>query len=420
MPVLTARSSLRPLQGTVRSGVLTRVLDLHGGRMLLWLIGSLKKQRNPVDPPATIGICAFGAIGDALLSSGIAADLRQHYPAARIVMILSQSNRGLSCMLADCGEFMVLPMYSPKRAVKMMRREKFDLLIDANQWLRISALYCALAGAKCTVGFRTAGQFRHYAFDRVAEHERSRHEMDNFRALLAAVGLMGGATPRLTISPKDQVTVRGMVTPPYVVFHPWAGGGRAALKEWPKENWIAVARELIAQGYTIVVSGAPADGLNTNILLGAAERAGVSITRMAGKLTLGQTACLLQTAALVISVNTGVMHMAAALGSPLVALHGPTNPKRWGPLSENCVSLVPTDVPSGVATCYLNLGFEFPFDATVCMSFISVETVLAAAAAVLEKDQKAKLRPQAPDHTNESPVERATAPEQVYSEVVGK
>ena len=87
---------------------------------------------------------------------------------------------------------------------------------------------------------------------------------------------------------------------------------------------------------------------------------------------------MLARARAVVSVNTGVMHLAAAAGAPTIALNGPTSATRWGPVGANVVS-----VDSELPGCgYLNLGFEYDGQRTDCMLGISVDRV---AAAVLER-----------------------------------
>ena len=82
-----------------------------------------------------------------------------------------------------------------------------------------------------------------------------------------------------------------------------------------------------------------------------------------------------------VAVNTGTMHLAALLGKPLVALHGPTNPDRWGPIypgarnEQNTLILGPGFNEGGA---YLNLGFEYPENPTYLMDQISVEAVVDA------------------------------------------
>jgi heptosyltransferase III len=372
---VTSNSSAR--RGTIRSGSASRALDFHGGRAALRLLGMLRPLRPGVMParPAEIGICVFGAIGDALLSSTLIEDIKLAYPDARVWMIVSPTNAAIIPLLPSCDGTIVLPIRSPFQAVALLRRRCFDLLIDANQWLRFSALYAALSGARFTVGFRTAGQCRHYAYDRTVDHCATEHEVTNYRALLSSIGIPSSAQPSIRIPPD---TAAPLIRPPYVVIHPWAGGSNAARKEWPEENWVRLGQALKQRGLAVVLTGAPGDCAKADALIRAARLSGIDLISVCGHVHLAGTAKVLKDAEVVVSVNTGVMHIAAALGVKLVALHGPTNPIRWGPLSAIAVNLVPDPVPPSVPTCYLNLGFEFPRDAPDCMRFIQLERVLKA------------------------------------------
>lgn len=98
---------------------------------------------------------------------------------------------------------------------------------------------------------------------------------------------------------------------------------------------------------------------------------------MAGRLSLTDLAALLAGAAATVSVNTGIMHLAALAGCPTVGLHGPTNPLRWGPLGPYTRALLPVPAP-GSRSAYLNLGFEYPPDADDCLRRLHPDTVVTA------------------------------------------
>jgi ADP-heptose:LPS heptosyltransferase len=105
------------------------------------------------------------------------------------------------------------------------------------------------------------------------------------------------------------------------------------------------------------------------------------LTSLAGKVDLVTTAAYLQKSAGVVSVNTGTMHLAALLGVPLVALHGPTDPDRWGPIYPGSTSeLTPIILGPGrnEGGAYLNLGFEYPKNPAYLMNQISVHDVVEA------------------------------------------
>jgi len=81
-----------------------------------------------------------------------------------------------------------------------------------------------------------------------------------------------------------------------------------------------------------------------------------------------------------VSVNTGIMHMAACCDAPVVGLHGPTNPLRWGPLTARAHN----HAPQGMGCGYLNLGFEYPALPPDCMGAIAPEDVIASTLRALE------------------------------------
>jgi ADP-heptose:LPS heptosyltransferase len=81
------------------------------------------------------------------------------------------------------------------------------------------------------------------------------------------------------------------------------------------------------------------------------------------------------------------MHLASLLDVPLVALHGPTSRRRWGPLGERAVALAPAAGVGVTNDCeFLNLGFEYPKQPIDCMRRIGVDEVFAACRRLLQND----------------------------------
>jgi lipopolysaccharide heptosyltransferase II len=370
-----------------RGAKLPRVFDRYIGIPIVFLRGLIRSRRRLPEGIRHIGLISLGTIGDGLLVSALAADIKRRFPQARVTMVISDANRAITPLLPDVDDFVVLTLSRPLSAIRALRSEKFDLLIDFLQWPRISALYASLAGARFTTGFRTPGQHRHFAYDQVVDHSRSRHELDNFQTLVKGLGVEAGGKPRLAVDPDDIAALRASLREPYVVFHPWASGFKGFLREWPAERYIELAKALTKDGYRVVVTGGPSDAEKTDALVRAAREAGVEIESMAGRLGLTKTAALLAGSRLVVAVSTGILHLAAALDLPLVALYGPTNPQRWGPLSSKAIVVAPEGVESG----YLHLGFEYPDNPVDCMRFISVERVLEAVRLALHSSEERSL-----------------------------
>lgn len=107
---------------------------------------------------------------------------------------------------------------------------------------------------------------------------------------------------------------RRLDTAPLAVLAP---GAAHSTKRWPAERWVGLARRLRDRGYVLAVAGGPDDRAAAAALAPLAERA-------AGEFTLQETGALLARARVLVSGDTGVMHMATGVGTPVVALFGPT------------------------------------------------------------------------------------------------
>lgn len=369
-----------------RGNKVLRLLDRGLGIPLVLGAGLLRRRRTPPRALARVGVLCLGCIGDLVLLSGPLADLAAAHPACHITLFVSQANAGLARLLplaaGTCFETVVLPLKNPLRAAALIRaRSAFDAWIDSGQWPRIGAVLTLTACAGYSVGFSSPGQHRHHVYDAVVPHLATRHELENFRALFARLGVDGHRLPALTLAPDfsaKPVAAKPIAARPFAVLHMFPGGVRAQLKQWPRERWASLARGLACRGLDVFFSGAPADRAQSEAL--AAEIDDEHMRSLAGA-SLEATARALKDAAVVVSVNTGIMHMAAALNVPLVALNGPTSVDRWGPVAPPGCAVALTPARS-CAPC-LHLGFEYACARGGCMAEITVEAVLGAVDALL-------------------------------------
>jgi heptosyltransferase III len=320
-------------------------------------------------------ILQTAAIGDTILMSQGIRRLRKVLPNAQIVLALGRDNRAVAEVLPRSDEVVLIDVFSPIATLQALRALKPDVLIDYGTWPRINALLTALAGARFTVGFKTPKQGRHFAYDYSAEHSFQRHEVENQRALL---GFLGGTTDwDLSLEIPDSIAFSPPLPPQsFVVFHAWASGTRKRLKEWPADYWRELGVCVADKSLGIVLTGGPGDASDTDSLaqLVRAHICSVPVIPVAGSYSLAQTACLLRTAKAVVSVNTGIMHLAALLGVPTIGLSGPSDPARWGPYGPQAVSLVPSQGSYG----YLKLGFEYPPGGKPCLQYLLPAQVVAA------------------------------------------
>lgn len=368
-----AAASARALPG--RGHTVLRRIDKYAGVPAVFCLGLLRRKRSLPAPIRRIGLLNTAAIGDTVLMSAPLTDLRSAHKNADIILLVGPSNYEAARMLNHANRVVRLPIPDLLSCTREIRLQKLDVLLDFGPWARLNSILAALSGARFIAGFRTPGQYRHYVYDAAVEHSGHAHQLENYRELLSVLGVPMRHRPRIVrCDITEEPDVAADRDAPYMIFHLWPGGTAAWLKQWPAERWLELAGHFIRQGYRIVLTGGQSQKADNDKLIEAIDpRLRPSVSNHAG-LSLECTAALLARAALVVSVDTGVMHLAAALDAPLVALMGPACRRRWGPVAASA-----SVVESPMVGCgYLNLGFEIPRHPPRCMEAISVEAVLQA------------------------------------------
>jgi heptosyltransferase I len=357
-----------------------RFWDKHLGIPLIWILGSVryKKQFNPDllnKKNLRIIILKIAGIGDTILLSSIVSEIKESLCCPNITFVCSKSNYDAVKGIASIDNIFVFDISTPINSLFSLNKlGQYDILLDFAPWARINSLMAYFIKAIIKVGFKTRDSYRHYIYDLVVEHRDNIHEVDNYRNIIKALGIAPkNICPffRIDVEAFEKISTLLLNRYKYMIFHPFPGGAGKHLKEWPVENWIILGKELIERGYRIIITGGVEDAEQADYLANSIDNK--FCMSLAGKLTLSETAALIKTVNLLISVNTGIMHLAATLGAKVIALHGPTSALRWGPMGQTSVII---KAKSECSPC-LNLGFEYGCKNGGCMSAITVKEVLA-------------------------------------------
>jgi heptosyltransferase-3 len=353
-----------------------RLLDYWAGTPLLNLLATFHRRRSAPAQIRKIGMMCSPALGDTLLFSGVLQDVRSAYPEAHITHLCMQQNLAAAEIIPGADARLLIDLTKPLRTTRSLRAQRFDVLLDFTSWQRLTALYTMLSGAKYTVGFQTPGQNRSRGYDRTVLHRDDCHEVVNFRSLLLGSGLIAGVSAHAPAIIVEDVPAQPFANEPdLVVLHLWASGQRSWLREWPEQRWLDLAQRLAEPETLFVVTGAPSDAARVEPFLQRLRTAGLrprGFLSPDGFRTLTQ---VLRRARLVVTVNTGVMHLAAIAGARVVAINGPNRNNRWGPIGPFAVGV---EAP-GEGCGYLHLGFNFDGQPTDCMERTTVDQVYAAA-----------------------------------------
>ena len=360
----------------LRGNRVLRALDALFGRILILMFKLVKRRRLFPSQIKSIALLKLSGIGDLILLSGIIKDIHQKHPSSKILLFCGSDNAVVAPLLSDVDKVITLPIENPFSAMRILRTYSPSLLLDFGQWSRIESLIAYFSKSQYLVGFKTAGQQRHYLYDKICVHNDKVHEIENFRSLAEKVGIQSMTPPTLSLKEEPLSTkLEEIANEKCIVFHPWPSGLKSHLKEWPLEYWHQLGNILIANGYYILVSGSQANFKASQSLIERLNNPSYTCN-IAGELSFSQLGYLFEKSKCVITVNTGVMHFASCLKTFLIALNGPTSIKRWGPLNPEAIALQP-DCPN----CgYLNLGFEYPKNPPPCMENISLQKVLEALA----------------------------------------
>jgi heptosyltransferase III len=373
-----------------RGNTLLKIADQYVGIPLVAILGLFRKKRKLDSSSlrragARFTFLVTGAIGDTVLASAILTEVKRQFPDSETTLVVSRGNVPVVSLFAAVDHIVIFEMADPVRSLRTVSKlEKSDLLIDFAPWPRINSLIAYSVRANFKIGFKRRNMFRHYVFDVAVEHSDACHEIENYRNLLRAANVsIEGCLPSLVIGQDvlDKVVSVLDHTRKNVVIHPFPGGSKKELKEWPRESWVKASKHLIRNGCSVFITGDRNDASAADAIRQGLGPDAVHCRVLCGNFSLAEVAGILYKSSLFITVNTGVMHIGAALNVSMIALHGPTSPLRWGPLSAKAVVVTPK---SGCAPC-LSLGFDYGCSTGGCMETIAVEDILRQADRLLTK-----------------------------------
>ncbi|MGH7450416.1 MAG: glycosyltransferase family 9 protein [bacterium] len=321
-------------------------IDEYAGRWLIRLVCWLQPAQPRQHEPAIIDrilFVKFWGIGSIILAEPTLRYLRKIYPQARLDFLTLKQNQELFKLIPQvdrvhCLDFRHLWRFvlSAISLIVQLRRQRYDLIIDAEFFANFSALVSRLVNPQCLVGFSRPGASKSRLLDIVVPFLDEQHAADNFLRLVMndrTADISGWAQPQIA-SPNSIFGEKDSALRPYVVMNVNASP-LALERRWPQERFVQLAQWLL-QTYEVDLAliGSPAEREYTD---GVAAAIGnpYAVRNLAGTLTLVELAALIENAALFISNDSGPLHLAAALQKPVAGFFGPETPERFGPRCDD-------------------------------------------------------------------------------------
>lgn len=302
-------------------------------------------------------IVKLSAIGDVIHTLPAAVSLRRAFPDARIDWAVESAAAGLlenhpaldRVFVSRRKQWFRELRRSGGRAraigeirafFRELRREHYDLVIDFQQLLKSAAVVLAARG-RVKAGFGPGMQHMEGSYRvlnrRIPAVSMEIHALDRYRRLIEALGIPSGPVEyRLTVSEAAERSVAELLagsgiqgSQPLVALNPAATW---ETKHWTDEGFAEVGDRLVQEmGAALVFTGGPGDRL---AVARVRERMAEPSVDLSGRTTLPELTALLRRVRLLVTTDTGPMHLAAAVGTPTVAVFGPTASWRTGPYGE--------------------------------------------------------------------------------------
>ena len=266
---------------------------------------------------------------DALVYHETASMLERH-PAISVVHTIDRSHkdRGPLSQLIGDGQLW-----------RSLRARHYDLVVHLTEHPR-GAWLTKITGARWGVASERvrSGWFWRRCFTHLYPLPRAtpRHTVEANLDALRRIGIWPADEEKaLVLKPGAQADARiaalhathGLTRGKYVVVHP---GSRWLFKCWPAASTAALLDRLAVDGWRIVVTGAP-DPAEAALVADIRARSAAAVVDLSGQLTLPELGALIGAARLFVGCDTAPMHMAAAVGTPVVAVFGPSGAAEWGP-----------------------------------------------------------------------------------------
>ncbi len=336
-------------------------------------------------PPRRILIIKPSAIGDIVHALPILNLIRRRWPDAHITWVVTPACAGMVERHPQIDEVIRFDRnrysdfwFNPRTALAMrrffrkVRKPSFDLVIDLQGLFR-SGWLTWQTRAPMRVGFANAREFAPMFYTHRVESSWADHAIERYLCIARALGC--GDEPlefKFAVDDQDRAAA-GVLLPnrPFAVLVP---GANWATKRWPAERFAAMVEPLHERfGLESIVVGGPGDGPLAAQIQGAID--------FTGRTNLRQLVAVLERASLVIAGDTGPMHIASALGRPLVTLYGPTDAELTGPF-RRMDTVVQLDIVC--RPC-----FSRKCSHQSCLRWMEIEPVLRVAEEQLKKVARA-------------------------------
>lgn len=326
-----------------------------------------------------------GGIGDMAMLLPTIAAVKRAVPDICLDVVCERRNEGV-LKLAHKDVRAYLYESQPARLLRALAANNYDVVLDSEQFHHFSALFAVMSRAPVRIGF-SINPARFSLYTHLVRYDPGGYEAAQFGQLLKPLGLddvdcrlngiLKDSCPPLDLRVRDAIReIAGDGR--YVVLCP---GSSNPYKQWSVSNFVEVMDGLRGIGLPTVLIGSVGDVSRSDSLGCEVSARNLKWVSFAGRLSLEQSAAVIKNAALFVGCDSGPAHLATCLGTPSVALFGPSDARKWA-ASNELHQVVQSLSPCGPCSMF---GYNKLCRDVACMSSISPQQVLDACHNVLRQ-----------------------------------
>ena len=280
-------------------------------------------------------VIRYGTIGDTIFASAFYRELRKSLPDAKIDVLVDKT----AGEVMKCCPYINEIHYIDGKYRHLLKYIFLFKQYDTVYFLKNDNFFSKtafLAGVKERIGFDVK---RNFMLTTKVPYKNDKHEIDFYLDLLKSSGFkINNTNTELWLdneSKKDIDKLQLSKNRKKVLIQAFS---RFKQKNWIDEYWVDVVNYLIENGNQVILAGGSGDTDDYNRILSKVNTPS-GIINVCGNLSIQESMCLIDRVDLVIGIDSGLIHMAAALNIPSILLNGPTSLTRWKPRSNNCTVL---------------------------------------------------------------------------------
>jgi ADP-heptose:LPS heptosyltransferase len=265
-----------------------------------------------------------GGIGDVLLLAPALNALKVRFPAASITILAERRNAGAFRLISGISQTF---LYDNPRELLKVLRSRYDIVIDTEQWHRLSAIIARLISSGMKIGYDTNERSR--LFTHRVSYSHDDYEAISFHNLLLPLGIdaeFDPIVPFLSLPDginRETEALLADLKKPFITLFP---GASISERRWGVSKFRKLVLRLADEGIVTVVVGGRQDRSPGDKII-----SGTPGVNLAGKTTLSGTASIILSSVLLVSGDSGVLHLGVGLGIPTVSIFGPGISRKWAP-----------------------------------------------------------------------------------------